>query len=194
MLIHHASDLDHRIYQRLWRDDVAEAQGGIENLTHRSGVDHPVEVVEPLQGRQGRPGKAELRVEVVFKNKGVVSMRKIKQGSPKGKLMGRRYVDDSRQRLVSQSRDHHSFMVDRLRHYFSADKSKDSSGLVKTGIFNPRSLAGIYQRHCADHHCLLHSGDDHDLIRMTARPSKIAQIGCDRLTQVGVATVRRIAQ
>src|SRR5438874_2980665 len=172
MLIHHASDLDHRIYQWLWRDDVAEAQRGIEDLTHRSGVDHPVEVVEPLQGRQGRPGKAELRVEVVFKNKGVVSMRKIKQGSPalethchpKGKLMGRRYVDDSRQRLVSQSRDHHSFMVDRLRHYFSADKSKDSSRLVKTGIFNPRSLAWIYQRHCADHHCLLHSGDDHDLI------------------------------
>ena len=85
-------------------------------------------------------------------------------------------------------------MVERLWNDFSADKSKDPPGLVKTGIFNPCCLARIYQRHCADQHRLLHSADDHDLIWMTARPSEIAQIGCDRLAQVGVAAVGRVAQ
>src|SRR4051794_35495803 len=154
MLIHHAANLDHRIYQRLWRDDVPKAQRGIEDFTHRSGVDDPPGVVEPLQGRQWRPGKAELGVEVVFENKRVVSTRKIEQGGPalethcysKGKLMRRRYIDDSRQRFFPRACEDNSFMIERLRDHFGADESKDSSGLVKTGIFHPRGLAPIYQR------------------------------------------------
>ena len=95
VLIHRAPDLDQRIDQLLWCNDVAQTQRGVKNLTHRSGVNHVAGVIESLQGRARRPSKAELGVKVVFENKCVVNTRKIEQGGPslkthrhsKGKLM-----------------------------------------------------------------------------------------------------------
>src|SRR5260370_22655817 len=151
MLIDHASDLDHRIYQRLWCNDVAQAQRGIEDLTHRSGVDHPVRIVEPLQGRQRGSGKAELRVVVVFENKCVVSTRKIEQAGPtlkthrnaERKLMGGRYVNDPRQWFFCRSRNHDSLVVERLRNYLNGSQSKYPSRLLITGVFDPCDFTRI---------------------------------------------------
>src|SRR6266567_2628012 len=85
-------------------------------------------------------------------------------------------------------------MVERFWNYFRAGKRKDPSGLVKSRIFNPSGLARIQQRHCTDQYRVLPSADDHNLVWETARPSKIAQVSCDCLAQIGVATIRRMAQ
>jgi len=61
-------------------------------------------------------------------------------------------------------------------------------------IFNPCGFTRIEQDHCADQHRLLHSRHDYDLVRMTVRSSKIAQVGCDCLAQIGVAAIRGITQ
>src|SRR5439155_26617190 len=48
------------------------------------------------------------------------------------------------------------------------------------------------QRHRADHHRLLRSSGDNNLVGVTARASVIAQIGCDRFAKVWVAADRCI--
>src|SRR5262249_2653577 len=79
VLIHCAASFHQRIDQRLWRHDVAQAQRRIKNFTHRSRVNDAAEVVDSLQARERRSGKTELCVKVVFKNKCMVSTRKIEQ-------------------------------------------------------------------------------------------------------------------
>src|SRR4029453_7007840 len=110
------------------------------------------------------------------------------------KLMRRRYVDDFWPLFLRRSRDHNSFVVQRLRNHFSACQNKDSARLVKTGIFHPHGFARIQQRHGANQHRLLHASDDQDLIWMTARASKIAQVRGNSFTQVRVATTRTMPQ
>src|SRR6266540_3536926 len=92
-----------RIDQHLWRDDVAQSQRRIKNFAHRPRVNDAPEIVDPLQAREWRSGKPELRVKVVFKNKCIVSARKIEQACSafethchaKGILMRRLDLDDS---------------------------------------------------------------------------------------------------
>src|SRR6266436_6922977 len=62
VLVHRTADLDQRIDQRLWGNDVAQAQRGTKNLAHRSRVNHSAGVVDPLQRRERWPGETELRV------------------------------------------------------------------------------------------------------------------------------------
>src|SRR5206468_652185 len=76
VLIHRTADLDQRIDQRFWRNDVAQTQRGTKNLAHRSRVNHSAGVVDPLQRREWWPGKTELRVVVVFENVSAVSSAK----------------------------------------------------------------------------------------------------------------------
>ena len=85
-------------------------------------------------------------------------------------------------------------MVERFWDYFRAGKRKHPSSLVKSRIFNPRGLAWIQQRHCTDQYRVLPSADDHNLVWMTARPSKITKISCDCLAQICVATIRGMTQ
>src|SRR6266699_6660766 len=85
-------------------------------------------------------------------------------------------------------------MVERFWDYFRASKRKHPSSLVKSRIFNPRGLAWIQQRHCTDQYRVLPSADDHNLVWMTARPSKITKISCDCLAQICVATIRGMTQ
>src|SRR4029077_11708070 len=202
MLVHCAADFYQRIDQRFWRNDVAQSQRRKKNFAHRPGVNDAPEIVDPLQARERRSGKAEFRVKVVFKNKCIVSARKIEQACPALEthcyaeriLMRRRYMDDFWLRLSWRSRDHNSFGVQRLRNHFTACQSKNSARLVKTGIFHPHRLARIQQRHGTDYHRLLHSADDQHLIWMTACASKIAQVRGNRFAQVRVATTRRMPQ
>jgi hypothetical protein len=57
--------------------------------------------------------------------------------------MGRRYVNDPRQRFFWRSRNHDSLIVDRLGNYLNASQSKDPSGLLITGVFDPRDFTRI---------------------------------------------------
>ena len=65
---------------------------------------------------------------------------------------------------------------------------KISPRLVETRVLDPSNLPSIYESHCADHHCLLRTGSNDDLVWMTARTSVITQISCERFAQVGIAT------
>src|SRR4029450_9254522 len=198
VLIHCTADFYKRIDQRLWRNDVAQSQRRKKDLAHRPGVNDAPEIVDPLQARERRSGKAELCVKVVFKNKCILSARKIEQGCPALKthchaeriLMRRRYMDDFWLLFPWRSRDHNSFVVQRLRNHFSACQGKNSARLVKTGIFHPHRLARIQQPHGTNQHRLLHSSDDQDLIWMTACASKITQVCGYCFTQIRVATTR----
>ena len=108
--------------------------------------------------------------------------------------MRRSYVNYFWRALFRRPRDCDSFSVNRSWHDHRPGKTKRSASLIKSWILNPRNLAAIYQRHRADHHCLLRSGGDDDLIRMAARASVIAQIRCQRFAQLRIATARRILQ
>src|SRR5439155_22135215 len=102
VLVHCAANFDQRIDYLLWRDEVTQPQGRKQNFAHRSGVNDPTEIVDPLQAGKRQTGKAELRVKVVFKNKCIVSTRKIEQCGPAFEthrhpervLMRRCYVDE----------------------------------------------------------------------------------------------------
>src|SRR4029077_11280871 len=122
VLIHCTADLDQRIDEWPWRNDIAQPQRGTKNLADRSRVNYVIGVIHPLQRREGWPDKAEFRVVVVLENKGVVSTRKIEQGGPtleahrnaERKLMGGRYINDLRQWFLCGSRNHDSVVVERL--------------------------------------------------------------------------------
>src|SRR4029453_8240071 len=146
--------------------------------------------------------ETKLGVVVVFKDERVMRTGEIEQGRPARKthrhadrkLMRRSYVDEFGQRLFSRSRDDDSLIVERLWNDLSTGKSKNSCGLLITRIFNPCGLSRIEQCCCRNQHRLLHSADDHDLVRMAASRSEIAQISRECLAQVGVAAIRRITQ
>src|SRR5262249_4695896 len=114
VLVHRAADFYQRIDQHFGRNDVTESQGRIENFTHRSGVNDTPEVVDSLQTRKRWSRKTELRIKVIFKNKCIVSTRKIEQSSPSLEthcdperiLMRRSYMDDFRSLLVWRSGDY----------------------------------------------------------------------------------------
>src|SRR4030095_16139116 len=202
VLIHRTADLDQRINQRLWRNDVAQTQRGTKNLAHRSCVNHSAGVVDPLQRRKRWPGKAELRVVVVLENECVVSTRKIEQARPaleshgnaERKLMGGCYMNKPRQWFFWRSRNDQSLAVELLGNYLDAGQGKDPADLLITGVFDPGGFTWIQHSHSANQHRLLHASRDYDLIRMTTRRSEIAQVCCDCLAQVSVAAIRRIAQ
>src|SRR5436190_2647749 len=202
MLIHGAADFDQRIDQRLWRNDVAETQRGTKNLAHRSRVNHPAGVIHALHRREWRSGETKLGVVIVFKDERIMCTGEIEQGRPAWKthrhadrkLMRRSYVDEFWQRLFSRSRNDDSFVVERLWNYPGISQSKNPGSLLITRIFNPCRLARIEQCCCGNQHRLLHTADDHDLVRMTASRSEIAQISRECLAQVGVAAIRPITQ
>src|SRR5438552_15653478 len=85
-------------------------------------------------------------------------------------------------------------VVERLWNDPGASQSKNSSGLLITRIFNPRGLARIQQCRCGNQHGLLHSAYNHDLVRMTARCSEIAQVSRKCVAQVEVAAIGGITQ
>src|SRR5438093_3799582 len=79
MLIHHGSDLEHWFDQLFWRQDITQAQGGIENLTHSACVDNTSSVIKPLQAREWRTGITKFRVMIVLENVSVAGACKIDQ-------------------------------------------------------------------------------------------------------------------
>src|SRR5437870_13672477 len=102
--------------------------------------------------------------------------------------MGRSYVNYFGRALFRRPRDCDSFPVNRSWHNSRPGKTKGSSSLIKSWILDPGYLTPIYQGHRADHHCLLRSSGDDDLIWIAMCASVIAQISCQRLAQVGIAT------
>src|SRR6266480_1093146 len=182
MLIHDSANLDHRFDQLLRCEDVAQAQGRVENLTHCAGVDDTTGVIEPLQTWEWGTGITKFRVVIVLENVSVARARKIDQSRPsrethrhaERKLMGRRHVNYFWRALFRRSHDHDSLPVNRSGNHGRAGETKSTTGLVKPRIFDPRNFAPVYQGCRADHHRLLCAGCDHDLIRMTARAPIIA--------------------
>jgi hypothetical protein len=139
---------------------------------------------------------------IVLKNVGVTLTREIDQRGParqthghaKRKLMGRRHVNNFGRCLFRRPREHDSFPIHRSRNYRCSSETKSAPGLIESWIFNPRDLTPIYQRHRADHHRLLRSSSDNDLVRVTARASVVAQISCNRFAQVRVAATRCVLE
>src|SRR6266550_3236314 len=196
MLIHDSANLDHRFDQLLRCEDVAQAQGRVENLTHCAGVDDTTGVIEPLQTWEWGTGITKFRVVIVLENISVARAREIDQSRPsrethrhaERKLMGRRHVNYFWRALFRRSSDRDSFSVNGSGNDGRAGEAKGSASLVKSRIFDPCHLTPVYESHRADHHCLLRSSGDDDLVWMTARTSVIAQISCECLAKVGVAT------
>src|SRR5207249_7581104 len=94
-------------------------------------------------------------------------------------LMRRSHVDYFWRALLRWSRDCNPVPVNRSWNDGCSGKAKGSASLVKSGILDPRDFTSIYQRHRANHHCLLRSSCDDDLVGMTACSSVITQISCE---------------
>src|SRR6266566_6500256 len=189
MLVHHRPNLNHRLDQLVWRDDIAQPQRWIQDLAHRAGVDDATYIIQALQTWEWGTGVTKFGVVIVFENVRVAGTGKIDQGRPprethghaERELMGRSYVNYFRRALFRRPRDCDSFPVNRSWHDNRPGKAERSASLVKSWVLNPSNLAAIYQRHRADHHCLLRSSGDDDLIWIAARASVVAQISCQRL-------------
>src|SRR5439155_18845486 len=83
-------------------------------------------------------------------------------------------IDYFRRALFGRPRDCDSLPVNRPWNNRRPSESKCPASLVKSRVFDPRNLSPIYEGHRADHHCLLRSGGDDDLVWMTTRASVIA--------------------
>src|SRR6266513_5003123 len=133
---------------------------------------------------------------VVLENESVTPARKVDQGCSsrkthrhaEGELMRRSDINYFRRTLFRWPRNGDSLPVNRLWNDSRAGEAKGSASLIKSRIFDPRDVSPIYERHRTDHHCLLRSSGDDDLVRMTAGTSVITQISCERFAKVGVAT------
>src|SRR5437762_10392923 len=202
MLIGDRPDLDYWLYQLLWRQNITQAQGWIEDLAHCPGVNDATGVIESLQAGERRTGEAKLRVMIVLENVGIAVAREINQRRPacethrhaERELMRRCDVNNLWRCLFRRPCDHDSFPVHWSRNYCRAGETKSAAGLIESWIFDPRDLTPIYQRHRADHHRLLRSSSNNNLVRMTSRASVITQIGRDRFAQFGVAAARCVLE
>ena len=76
----------------------------------------------------------------------------------------------------------------------AANKTKNASGLLKSWIFDPGDITRVEQDQGADQHRLLHRGYDDNLICMTARTSRIAQVSGDRFAQFFVTVIGSVSQ
>src|SRR6184192_1657764 len=139
---------------------------------------------------------------IVLGNVGIAVARKINQRGPSGEthrhaereLMRRGDVNYLWCCLFRWPRDHDSFPIHWPRNHRRSGETESAASLVKSRIFDPRYLPAIYQRHRADHHRLLRSSSDNDLVRMTARASVITQVSCDRFAQVRVTAARCVLE
>src|SRR5436190_3999429 len=196
MLINHCANLNHWLDQSLWCKDVTQAQRWIENFTHCAGIDNPAGVIKPLQAWERGTGVPKFRVVIILENVSVAGAGKIDQcrpprqahGHTKWELMRRSNIDDFRRPLSGRPRDGDPFPVNRLWNNARACKAKSSASLVKSRIFHPCNLSAIYQGHRADHHRLLRSSGNDDLVRVTTRASVITQISRQRFAQVRFTT------
>src|SRR5262249_61875434 len=80
-----------------------------------------------------------------------------------------------------------SLSIDRPWNNFRTGETENAVRLVKSGIFHPRDFTAIYQREGADHHCLLRSSGDDDLIVMAMCASEVAYICCDGFAQFDIS-------
>src|SRR5213080_5432153 len=192
MLIHHSANLDHRFDQLFRCKQVAQTQRRIKNLAHGACVDDTTGVIQALQTWEWGTGVTKFRVVIVLENVGVARTCKIDQGRPpcethrhtERELMGGSYVNYFWGALFGRPHDCDSFSVNRSWHNVRASKPEGAASLIKSWVLNPRDLTAIYQCHRADHHCLLRSSGDDDLIWFAARASVVAQISCQRLAQL----------
>src|SRR5256886_9617629 len=107
VLIHHGANLDHWFDQLLRRQDITQAQGWVEDLTHCACVDDTAGVIEPLQAWERGTGIAKFGVMVVLENVRITRTGKIDQcrssrethGHAKRELMRRSDIDDFRRPL-----------------------------------------------------------------------------------------------
>src|SRR5438876_1926423 len=135
---------------------------------------------------------------IVLENVSIAGSRKIDQRCStrethrhtEWELVRRSHVNDFGRALFRGARDRDSFPVNWARNDGCPGETKGTASLIESRIFDPRNLSPIYESHRADHHCLLRSGGNDDLVRMTTRTSVITQISCERLAQVRVATAR----
>src|SRR6266478_3070623 len=186
MLIHYSANLNYRFDQLLGSQNVAQAQRRVEYLAHRSRVDNTTGVIKPLQTREWGTGITKFGIMIVLENVSVAGARKIDQSRSsrethrhtQRELMGRCDVNYFGRVLFRQPRNRDSLAVNRSGNDGRTGEPKGPASLVKAGIFNPRDLTPIYERHRADHHCLLRPSGDDNLVRVTTRASVIAQIGC----------------
>src|SRR6266550_1249955 len=182
MLIGDRPDLDYWLYQLLRRQNITEAQGWIENFAHCPGVNNAARVIESLQTWKRGTSEAKLRVMIVLENVGIALTREIDERGParethrhaERELMGRRYVNNFGRQPFRCPCDHDSFPIPWSRNHCRAGETKSAAGLIESRILDPGDLAPIYQRHRADHHRLLRSSGDNDLVRVTACASVVA--------------------
>src|SRR5215470_9776936 len=175
MLIHHCANFYHRLDQLIWRQNVSESQRRVEDFTECAGVDDTAAIIETLQAGQRRPGKTKLGVVVVLKNVSVAFARKIDErgaarqthGHAERELMRRCDVNYFRRGFLWWIANDEPFSIDRSRNNCRTGETEYAARLVKSGIFHPCDFTSIHQGECADHHCLLRSSGDDDLIVMT---------------------------
>src|SRR5438067_241889 len=152
MLVHHRSNLNHRVDQLVWRDDITQPQRWVQDLAHRARVDDMTYIIQALQTREWGTGITKFRVMIVLKNVGVARARKIDQGRPPRKthrhaereLMRGSYVNYFWRALFRRPRDGDSLSVNRSGYDNRPGKAQRSASLVKSRVLNPRNLAAIY--------------------------------------------------
>src|SRR5436309_15132248 len=152
MLVHHRANLNHRFDELMWRDDITQPQGWVQNLAHRARVNDTTNIIQALQTWEWGTGVTKFRVVIVLENVGVARPCKIDQGRPprethrhaKRELMGRSYVNYFRRALFRRPRDCDSFPVNRSWHDNRPGKAERSASLVKSWVLNPSNLAAIY--------------------------------------------------
>src|SRR5438874_8425209 len=152
MLVHHRSNLNHRVDQLVWRDDITQPQRWVQDLAHRARVDDTTYIIQALQTREWGTGVTKFRVMIVLENVSIAGTRKINQGCPprkthrdaERKLVGRSYVNYFWRALFGRPRDCDSFFVNRSWHDIRPGKAKRSASLIKSRVLNQRNLAAVY--------------------------------------------------
>ncbi len=79
MLIHDRANFDHCIDELLRHEQIAQAQRGEENFTHRPSINDPTRVIEALQTRKRGTGEAKLGTVIILEKEGIARAREFDQ-------------------------------------------------------------------------------------------------------------------
>ena len=158
-------------------------------------------IVETLQGRHRRSLKPILAVVVVFNHKRAGACGPAKKGHPplqrhgysQRELVSRRYVRALRIRTdLNSSGNRQPFLIHWYSNNPGSDIVKRDAGSEVPRIFHPYRIALFQEQPCQQVERLLYSGNEDDLLRGAAHPTRRAQILGDCIAQWPIPTPIRL--
>ncbi|RMN18912.1 hypothetical protein ALQ63_04131 [Serratia plymuthica] len=190
-----------RRHQGFWQHHVTQPQRRVQRLAEGADINHRRIGFQPLQRRDGLPGKAELAVVVIFDNPTAAVARQCQQPLPprqthhrSQRILVRGGDENQPWRAGWLLRRHHAGLIDPQRADIHVVHPQNIADPPIARFFNPRVVARIAQHARHQIYRLMNAFGNQNLLRRAAHRARHAQIVHQCMLQLRAAALIAVGQ